>query len=81
MEGRRRLSLSFQKLLSVDGSHAAASCSGHRLPVPEVLSVPRNENALYARSRIVLHDDVALLVQPDMTLEYICIGIVAYGEE
>ena len=74
--------LSEQPALAVESRDTARTCSGDSLTVVWVLDVASSEDTLYRGLRCAWHNlDVALLVEFELTLEYLYVRVVTDSEE
>src|SRR5918992_1572672 len=70
--------LSFRKpLFDINCCHAAKACSSYGLSVSMIMHISSSKHAFNACLRMLLQDDIALIVKFELSFENCSIGLVA----
>src|SRR5918996_3328030 len=70
--------LSFRKpLFDINCCHTAKACSSYSLSVSMIMNISSRKHAFNACLRVLLQDDIALIVKLELSLENCSIGLVA----
>ena len=69
------------ELVRIQNGFASVGGRSYRLPIAEVVDVPRNEDSSNAAFRPVGHFDVPVRVEVELPSENLGVGVVPYGNE